>query len=200
MGSLSNKKMRKKIDTIDPRFREKIDELFETIYESISTLYEAAIHDEKTKLYNSKFFETILEMEIEKAKRKEQDLSLLIIDIDYFKKINDTYGHLKADELLIILAKLLKAKARKSDIVSRFGGEEFFILLPETNIAKAKKFASRLKKSISEERTLKKYNVTVSGGITEYKLRDNKKKFKERADKAMYQAKKKGRNRFEVLD
>ncbi len=188
-----------KVSALDPKFREKIADMFEAMHKSISMLYEAAIKDEKTGLYNHKFFETVLEMEIEKAKRNEEKLSIMITDIDHFKKINDTHGHLKADEMLAQLAKVMKKHARKSDIVARFGGEEFFILLPETSLEKAKKFASRLKKAIHEDKFLKKFNLTVSGGLTEYRARDTKFKFKERADKALYKAKEGGRDRFEAL-
>ncbi|MBA7648366.1 hypothetical protein ES703_56152 [subsurface metagenome] len=185
-----DKKLRKKVSALDPKFREKIEELFGTMKESISLLYEAAIRDEKTGLYNSKFFETILDMEIEKVKRGQEKLSLFIIDIDFFKKINDKYGHLKADELLIRLAEVLTKQFRKSDIISRFGGEEFFILLPETDLKKAKKITSRLRTAIKSDKILKKHNVTVSGGLTEFKKKDTKKTFKQRADKALYKAKK----------
>ena len=191
-----DKKLKKKVSALDPQFREKIEELFGTMKESISMLYEAATHDEKTGLYNSKFFETILDMEIEKAKRGQEKLSLFIIDIDFFKKINDKYGHVQADELLVRLAQVLKKQFRKSDIVSRFGGEEFFILLPETDLKKAKKITSRLRTAIKSDKMLKKHNVTISGGLTEFKKRDTKKTFKQRADKALYKAKQSGRDKF----
>ncbi len=191
-----DKKLKEKVSALDPKFREKIEELFGTMKESISMLYEAATHDEKTGLYNSKFFETILDMEIEKVKRGQEKLSLFIIDIDFFKKINDRYGHLKADELLIRLAKILKKQFRKSDIISRFGGEEFFVLLPETDLKKAKKITSRLRTAIKSDKMLKEYDVTVSGGLTEFKKRDTKKRFKQRADKALYKAKQSGRDKF----
>jgi len=191
-----DKKITKKLHALDPRFRKKIEDLFEMMNESVSMLYEVATHDEKTGLYNNKFFETILEMEIEKAKRGKQKLSLSIIDIDFFKKINDTYGHMKADELLAQLAKVMQKHVRKSDVVARFGGEEFIILLPETNLEKAMKLSSRLRTAIKSDKILKKYNITVSGGVTQYKKGDTKTKIKERADKALYKAKQAGRDRF----
>ena len=194
-----DKDIKKKISVLHPDFRKKITELFDNLNESISFLYEAVIKDEKTGLYNNKFFETTFEMEFEKAKRGYQKLSLIMIDIDFFKKINDTYGHIKADEFLERLGKILKNQIRKSDIAARFGGEEFFVLLPETSLEKAKKFASRLKKAINSDRILKKYNLTVSGGITQYKEGDTKKKLKKRVNAALYQAKRGGRNRFVAL-
>jgi diguanylate cyclase (GGDEF)-like protein len=194
-----DKKIVEKLSALDPRFRKKIQDLFTSINESVSMLYDAAIHDEKTGLYNNKFFETIFEMEAEKARRGQQKLSMIMTDIDHFKKINDTLGHMKADELLKRLAEVMLKQIRKSDIVSRFGGEEFIVLLPETNLEKAKKFAARLKTAIHADPVLKKFHVNVSGGISQYKDKESRSKLKERVDKALYKAKEGGRDRFEVL-
>jgi diguanylate cyclase (GGDEF)-like protein len=196
-----DRKIDDKLSALDPRFKKKIQDLLESMHESISMLYEAATHDEKTGLYNNKFFDTLLDMEIEKAKRGKQELSLIMMDVDFFKKVNDTYGHIKADELLKRLAELTKKHARKSDIVARFGGEEFIILLPETDLEKAQKFSSNLRTLINSDRILKKYKITISGGITQFrKGNDNKKKLRERADKALYKAKEKGRDNFVALE
>lgn len=195
-----DKEFKKKISVIDPKFREKISKLLGTMEDSISLLYDAATRDPKTGVYNSKFFENILDMEIAKVKRGQEKLSLFVVDIDFFKKINDKYGHLKADDLLIRLAKVLLKQFRKSDIVSRFGGEEFFILLPETNIAKAKKITARLRTAIKSDKILKKHGVTISGGLTEFRKKDTKKAFKQRADKALYKAKQTGRDRFVAVE
>ena len=194
-----DKKIEEKLSALDPRFKKKIQDLFESINESVSMLYDAAIHDEKTGLYNNKFFETVFEMEAEKAKRGQQKLSLIMTDIDHFKHINDTLGHMKADELLKRLADVIRKTVRKSDVVCRFGGEEFIILLPETNLDKAKKFAARLKTAIHSDYILKKYHVNVSGGISQYKDKEPRKNLKERVDKALYKAKEGGRDRFEVM-
>ncbi len=194
-----NKKIGDKLSALDPRFRKKIQDLFKSIDDSVSLLYEVATHDEKTGLYNNKFFDTLLDMEIEKAERGQQKLSLIMTDIDFFKKLNDTHGHIKADDLLKRLADVLREQVRKSDIVARFGGEEFVILLPETNLEKAKKFAARLRRAIHSDVILKKYKLTVSGGISQYKTKDSKKKFKERVDKALYMAKESGRDKFVVM-
>jgi diguanylate cyclase (GGDEF)-like protein len=189
----------KKINALDPGFRKKIKFLLENIDESVSLLYEAATHDEKTGLYNNKFFENILSMEIEKAKRGKQKLSIIITDIDFFKKINDKYGHMKADELLSRLAKVITDEIRISDIAARFGGEEFIILLPETNLKKAKKLSARLRASVKRDLILKKHSLNISGGITEFRKKDTKKSFKSRADKALYKAKQSGRDQFVVV-
>jgi diguanylate cyclase len=195
-----DKKTSDKLHALDPRFRKKITDLMESMHESISMLYEAATHDEKTGLYNNKFFETMLDMEMEKAKRNQEDLSLFLIDIDFFKKVNDTYGHIKADDLLAQLAEVVMKQIRKSDIAARFGGEEFFVLLPETNLEKAKKFTARLRLAIKADKVLKKHGITVSGGITQYKKGDTKKRLKSRVDKALYQAKESGRDKFIAIE
>lgn len=196
--------MNQKALKLDHRFKKKIEEIFRHASKSqkqyISILYEAATHDEKTELYNSNFFDNILEMEMEKAQRGRGKLSLLIIDIDFFKKINDIYGHLKADEFLVRLAKILQEQIRKSDVAARFGGEEFFILLPQTPIEKAKTITSRLRNAIKKDKILGKYGITVSGGLTCYKGADTRKSFMERADKAMYKAKNSGRDRFVAVE
>jgi diguanylate cyclase (GGDEF)-like protein len=194
-----DKKIEEKLSVLDPRFRKKIGDLFSSINESVSMLYDAAIRDEKTGLYNNKFFETIFEMEAEKARRKQQKLSMIMLDIDHFKKINDTVGHMKADELLKRLAEVLQKQVRKSDIVARFGGEEFIILLPETNLKKAKRFASRMRSAIHSDYILKRNHLTVSGGLSQYKSHENKKKMKERVDKALYEAKESGRDKFIII-
>ncbi|MDD5012532.1 MAG: GGDEF domain-containing protein [Candidatus Nanoarchaeia archaeon] len=192
-----DRKIKKKLSALDPRFRKKIEELFESMSESVSMLYEVATHDEKTGLYNNKFFETLLDMEIEKAKRGQQKLSMIIIDIDFFKKVNDKYGHMKADELLKKLADVIRKNVRKSDIAARFGGEEFIILLPETDLEKAKSFSLKLRRLVHADKTLKKHKLTVSGGVTQFRTKeDSKKKFKERVDKALYNAKSIGRDKF----
>ncbi len=199
MTFLFDNDISKEVSALDPKFREKISEMFGAMQKSIHMLYDAAIHDEKTGLYNNKFFETLLEMEIDKAKRKKQKLSIMIVDIDFFKKVNDTYGHLKADEILAHLAKLLKQTVRKSDVPARFGGEEFFIILPETTLEKAKKLANRLRNAIHSDKFLKKYKITASGGLTQFKMSDTKIKLKERADKALYKAKETGRDKFVAI-
>lgn len=194
-----DKKIEAKLHALDPRFRKKIQDMLENMNESISMLYEAATHDEKTGLYNNKFFETIFEMEIEKARRNQQKLSLVMTDIDFFKKINDTHGHIKADEFLKRLAEVIQKHIRGSDIAARFGGEEFVILLPETNLEKAKRLTIRLRTAIHSDKVLKKYGVHVRGGVTEYRKGDNKKKMKERVDTALYKAKQTGRDKFVAI-
>ena len=184
---------------IDPDFKKHIEGVLAEVKNSLFELHDTAIRDEKTKLYNHRFFKNVFEMELEKAKREMQNLSLIIVDIDFFKKFNDSYGHLVGDDVLVELAKVLQKTVRKYDIPSRFGGEEFFVLLPETKIAKAKKVAERLRLSLPKNTLLKKYNVQISLGVTEYKKLDTQKRMINRADKALYISKKNGRNQTNIL-
>lgn len=188
--------MKKRILIIDPNLQDKIKKLSPEIKKLISELYETSIRDPKTGLYNYRFFETVLEMEIEKAKRGQEELSLIMIDIDDFKKVNEKYGHIKADDILIRLAKVMSKTMRKYDILSRFGGEEFMILLPETNLKNAKLFSERLKQKIYEDKFLSEFNIKVSGGIVQYKKSETAKRFKERVNLALREAKKQGKDRF----
>ncbi len=196
------KKLSSKILT--PEFKEKLGDLFRNMNksqrESISFLYYLATHDEKTGLYNNKFFENILEMEMEKAKRGQENLCLFMIDLDFFKRVNEEHGHIKADEFLKRLAMILNKLVRKSDVVARFGGEEFFILLPQTNIEKAKNLTSRIRDAIKTDKILAKNKITVSGGLVQYKKGDTKKSLKERTDRALYKAKNTGRDKFVAIE
>lgn len=183
-----------KLKFLAPKHKKKLEKLMKDINDSIDLLYELATIDEKTGLYNNKFFNSIFDIEFEKAKRGVK-LSLAIIDIDFFKKINDTYGHMKADKLLLELANLLKKNLRKSDIIARFGGEEIFVLMPGTILEKSKFVMERIRQKVLSNSILKKHNLTVSIGISQYRKKDTKMKLKERADQTLYKAKNEGRNR-----
>ncbi|MEK6915580.1 MAG: GGDEF domain-containing protein [Nanoarchaeota archaeon] len=188
-----------KLKILDPKIRENISKLMREIENNIDYLYELAITDEKTGLYNHKFFKTISEMELDKAKRGLEPLSLFMMDLDNFKKLNDTYGHLVGDDVLKRLAKILKKETRKYDLISRFGGEEFIIILPNTDVKRAKVVCNRLRIKVQNDKIMKKYGTTMSGGLTTYKKGDNIRKMQLRADKAVYLAKKLGKNRVEVI-
>ncbi|MBI2451748.1 GGDEF domain-containing protein [Candidatus Pacearchaeota archaeon] len=172
----------------------KLTNLLGEINKNINQLYHIATHDEKTGLYNHIFFKEVFGFELEKAKRGKP-LSLIIVDIDFFKKVNDTYGHLTGDKILKRVAQVLENKLRKYDVVARFGGEEFFVMLPNTLLNKAKQIAERLRRSMLSDNYLKKYKITISLGVSEYEQKDNFEKFSKRADSALYDAKKNGRNK-----
>lgn len=159
-----------------------------------------SITDGVTSLYNHRYFRERLEEEFERAKRYKRPLSLIMIDLDFFKKYNDTNGHPKGDELLRKIAELFKREARKSDIVARYGGEEFVIILPETLKETSVVMAERLRKEIESTvfkgcETQPGGRVTISLGISSYDGSGTIEEFIKRADDALYCAKKDGRNR-----
>lgn len=164
-----------------------------------SKLEQLATTDPLTLLYNRRKFDELLAFEIEKDKRYQLGLSLIYCDIDNFKTINDRYGHHVGDEILISFAKLLKEELRESDIVARWGGEEFIILIPSQTAEIAIKIAEKMRKSIEESSFLKIGTVTASFGVTHYMDYDTKKSIFKRADEALYKAKENGRNCVKVL-
>lgn len=184
---------------LKPDFKKRVNAVIRELRDALFELHDAATLDEKTGIYNHNFFKTVFGMEIEKAKKGKEEFCLAIIDIDFFKKVNDTYGHVVGDEVLIELAKRLNEGIRKYDVLARFGGEEFLILLPETTRSRAKQIVERLRKGLWENKKLKKYKVKISIGVTAYKARDNMERIIGRADKALYFSKENGRNQTTVL-
>ena len=164
-----------------------------------------ASFDALTNLNNRRQFEMRLGQEVATARRKKTDLSCIMIDIDHFKKVNDTYGHAVGDYVLSQVAKMITGTIREYDIASRYGGEEFCILLPHTKMDEAAIVAERLRKTVEStvldiqsvcEFECDNFNVTISMGVNEYEqdYTTNEQIYKN-ADKALYRAKKSGRNR-----
>ncbi|OGQ18030.1 MAG: hypothetical protein A3B70_06355 [Deltaproteobacteria bacterium RIFCSPHIGHO2_02_FULL_40_11] len=163
-----------------------------------SSLY--GIRDLLTGLYNRYAFKEILQRETDRARRYQRHLSLLMVDIDYFKKINDTYGHLVGDHVLEEVSDVLRSAVRKIDVISRFGGEEFAILLPETTIGHATLLAERIRKKIEAydyTHLIGDLRLTVSVGISNFHTPGQKSDvvLLNAADQALYAAKKEGRNK-----
>lgn len=163
-----------------------------------SKVLQYATLDALTNLNNRRQFETRLKQEIAITKRQNNPLCAMMIDIDFFKKVNDTYGHASGDEVLRTVASVIKAQLRESDIPARYGGEEFAVLLPYTHIEEAKIVGERLRKAV-EETTVQlddlTINVTISMGLAEFTQDETGEELFERADKALYEAKESGRNR-----
>jgi diguanylate cyclase (GGDEF)-like protein len=128
-------------------------------------------------------------------KRYGKKFSVIMFDVDFFKKINDTFGHEKGDEVLFEIAEIVKKELRNVDLIFRYGGEEFIIILPETDLKKAVEIAERIKKRIENHKFLINRKITVSMGVTEYKKGENKKDLIKRVDNYLYEAKRTGRNK-----
>ena len=159
--------------------------------------------DPLTQLANRRYFDEIARKEIERARRHHTVLSLVAVDIDHFKKINDGHGHLVGDKVLAKFAKFCSEFIRSCDFVARVGGEEFVILLPNTVAEGARAMAERLRKSVSELNIPLEDNstltLTLSCGVSEYSAADKDiRNVLRRADTALYQAKSAGRNKVIV--
>jgi len=161
--------------------------------------------DGLTKAYNHRHFQERLRSEFARATRYREPLSCVLIDIDRFKRVNDTHGHLAGDKVLVRLVEILKEGLRKEDFVARYGGEEFALLLPNTPAAQAQPVAERLRQRVEAE-TLETaegetLRFTISSGVADYEIskpiRDPDALI-DAADKALLRAKKSGRNRVEV--
>jgi two-component system cell cycle response regulator len=169
---------------------------FDNLKAKEQELYEKSIADPLTKLYNRNYLIEFLENKIKESKRYNFPLSLAMIDIDFFKKFNDTYGHLTGDCVLKTLAIILKKYFRESDIVARYGGEEFIVVMPFSELKDACKKMDNLRKEVENhnfcESNLK---VTISVGVEEYNKKDDLYKLIEKADKKLYISKDTGRNK-----
>lgn len=158
-----------------------------------------SITDKLTNIYNRiKLDKTILE-QLNLAKRYKVEFGIMIIDVDYFKKVNDTYGHQVGDTTLIEVANILKTNIRESDTVGRWGGEEFVIICPHTNLEGIKIVANIIREKIEKHQFPVVGNKTASFGITIYQDNDNLESIISRADEALYNAKNNGRNRVEFV-
>lgn len=148
-----------------------------------------------TKLYNRNKFNELLKYQLRFANRYKVPISLILFDIDFFKKINDNFGHDIGDSVLKKLATLLKKECRESDILARWGGEEFICLLPSSDHSGCREFAEKLRKIIEEKKFRGTPQITVSIGATTYRENESFDSMFKRCDKALYEAKQSGRNR-----
>jgi diguanylate cyclase (GGDEF)-like protein len=166
-------------------------------------LLEMNMRDGLTGVYNRRFLEKRLAEEFERHKRYSRHFSIVMFDIDFFKKVNDTYGHQCGDFILKGVSAKVASMIRKTDFLARYGGEEFCCLLPETNLASATLLAERFRKSIADLNHVyqeKDISVTISLGVSELENQFSTPGcLLERADEALYQAKNSGRNRVVAL-
>jgi diguanylate cyclase (GGDEF)-like protein/PAS domain S-box-containing protein len=182
--------------TRDTTERKKAEE---ALRDSEKRFRELSIVDELTQLYNSRHFYFQLKIELDRSNRYEHPLTLLLLDLDNFKKFNDAYGHLEGDQVLRRLGQVLKRCLRNTDFAYRYGGEEFTILLPITTSANGTVIADRIRAELKKEsfspEAGKDVHMTVSIGLAQFKLHEDMKDFVQRVDHLMYQAKKNGRDR-----
>ena len=162
-------------------------------------IYLLATTDGLTGIINRREFTAILGREVERAKRYVTPLALAMFDLDHFKAVNDTFGHDVGDDVLRTVTELVKNNLRNADLVARWGGEEFMVLMPHSDAPAAGMAAEKLRRAIAEHHFDKVDRLTVSFGVTLFGLSDDLDSLLKRVDDALYLAKKQGRNRVEIL-
>lgn len=184
-------KERQKIEKMNRELEQKVEERTKKLRKMVIT-------DELTNLFNRRRILELLEIELEKAKRYKRDLALIMIDLDFFKKINDSLGHQFGDKVLKKIGEIMQQNTRNLDLVGRYGGEEFLLILPETNLEKAALVAEKLRQKIkkSDIEGLD-FKLTASFGAVQYEGESSQQLIK-RADDLLYKAKKEGRDRVET--
>lgn len=180
-----------------------IIEMSERLLNARNTLYKQAVYDELTGLHNRHYMSEILDKEFSRAMRYQTDLSCLLLDLDYFKDLNDTFGHAFGDLVLHEFSACLKQGIRETDIPFRYGGEEFMLLLPNTDIERARDVAEKIRSACETRKYSDETNsivATVSIGVSSVKLHQpsTSNELIAFADKALYRAKAEGRNRVKV--
>lgn len=179
-------------------------QLKKQVKEAYNRMVDMSIRDELTGLFNRRYFIGVIEAEVARSQRYKTDLVLCLLDIDHFKYVNDTHGHPAGDKVLAKIGQLLKDSIRDNDIACRYGGEEFAILLPHTNMEEASIMSERFRELIASydfTHNSVHMSVTVSIGMSQY-ISGKESSYSlliEQADKALYQAKEEGRNRTIVF-
>ncbi len=189
-------------------FEERIDQLKERIGEmetyaedltkSVESARAEAFKDALTGLNNRGSFDVKLKQEFVRWSRYDFPMSLIVLDVDLFKNVNDTYGHLAGDKVLQVIGRLMKTATREVDFPARYGGEEFVVLLTETDIQAAYKVAEKIRKMVEDKPFHSGENqvtVTLSAGVSTFRKGDQRRDPFARADEALYKAKREGRNR-----
>jgi diguanylate cyclase (GGDEF)-like protein len=163
-------------------------------------LIDQAFTDPLTGLYNRRYFLEACADEVIRSNRYDMGFSIMLVDIDHFKKVNDSFGHNEGDNVLKHITKILLSIARKSDVCARWGGEEFIVLMPNTSLESALKLGERFRLQISVEKFPKVEHITISAGISCHSKGKSTIDCINEADKALYQAKDLGRNRVCTFD
>jgi two-component system cell cycle response regulator len=197
-GSLSREKLKNTIDVALGKWTRLQQALADK-----EKLEQLATFDSLTGLYNRRATLGKLRELINLANRYKEDFSLIMLDIDHFKRVNDRYGHLIGDSVLEEIATIICRNIRETDIVGRYGGEEFIIVLPKTDLSSAWVVAERLRtiieKAEMKESTGSVFAITVSQGLASWERDEDAYSLISRADEALYKAKEKGRNRVQIM-
>ncbi|NPA11080.1 MAG: GGDEF domain-containing protein [Epsilonproteobacteria bacterium] len=170
----------------------RYDEIFEIKEKMFQEAHFKSTHDPLTHLYNREF----LMQKLKEFMKNKHHFALVFLDLDNFKYVNDTFGHKMGDELLKKTAQILRNNLKGKDVIARFGGDEFVILLPETTKEEAQKIFSHIKDEIAK--TFNMYKVTSSVGISEFPEIEDLEELLTAADEKMYQSKKSGKNRVSI--
>ena len=165
----------------------------------VEELENISITDPLTSIYNRRKFNELLAMEIERSKRYQNTLSIIMCDIDHFKKINDTFGHDVGDKAIRKFSKQIRENIREIDMLARWGGEEFMILMPNVSVENAHSIAEKLRMIIEKTAIETAGSFTASFGVTDLMLDDTAETFIKRVDQALYKAKHGGRNKVESI-
>lgn len=174
---------------------------FHAVYHDITNeklLAQLYITDPLTKLYNRAHFDEVINFIVKNQRKADTDFVLAIADVDYFKTINDTYGHQVGDEALISVANSLKNSLREDDLIARWGGEEFVIMLKNVTIDEAKMIMEKVRESVQKSNINNNISLTASFGLTKYIIKEDTKEIFKRVDDALYEAKNSGRNRVVI--
>jgi diguanylate cyclase len=183
---------------------EKSSSTMQELKQEMETVRKEAFTDGLTGIANRKKFDQEIELMVDEARDNDQTVSLIICDIDHFKSFNDTYGHQIGDQVLRLVARTLHDGVKGRDLPCRYGGEEFVIILPETGVDNAQKVADILRNAVKSKEIRNRStgetltSVTVSMGVAELGGHETIKEWIERSDKALYRAKKMGRDRVEI--
>ena len=170
----------------------------------VQQIKRGAITDALTGLHNRHYFNEIAPSLVASTQRRKTTFSVILFDIDHFKRFNDVYGHATGDQVLKTVADLLKKEVRQSDYTFRFGGEEFLLLLPDTDAKRAFIAAEKIRRSVESTKLVSEngesLHVTISGGVAAFSESRGLERTIQAADKALYRAKNAGRNRIETED